>query len=287
MTPTFAIMITTHNRLTDLQRTVAALKELQPQPDELLITADGCIDGTVTFVREALPEAQLFINPKGKGSVASRDIMLRKATADIVLSLDDDSYPEQTDCLATLGQLFTQYPNVAVAHFPQRTDEYIDSMTQANWGAARNTGSFANSGAAFRRSVYLHLPGFPTFFFHAYEEPDYALQCVAAGYDVLLSPIITIRHHYSGVSRNEQRVHHHHARNELWSTWLRCPFPQVVPMTIWRIGSQLNYARKRGLKWVMREPRWWYDCLRGISKCIKQRNPVSWENYRKWLILSQ
>jgi hypothetical protein len=31
-----------------------------------------------------------------------------------------------------------------------------------------------------------------------YEEPDYALQCVAAGYDVLFSPIITIRHHYSG-----------------------------------------------------------------------------------------
>ena len=58
-----------------------------------------------------------------------------------------------------------------------------------------------------------------------YQEPDYALQCVAAGYHVLFSPVITIRHHYSGHGRDEICVHHRHARNEFWSTLMRCPFP--------------------------------------------------------------
>ena len=37
--------------------------------------------------------------------------------------------------------------------------------------------------------------------------------------------MITIRHHYSGQARDEIRIHHRHARNELWSTVMRCPFP--------------------------------------------------------------
>ena len=92
------------------------------------------------------------------------------------------------------------------------------------------TRSFANSGAVLRRSTYLQLPGFESRFFHMYEEPDYALQCVAAGYDVLFSPVITIRHHYSGQARDEIRIHHRHARNELWSTLMRCPFPFALGM---------------------------------------------------------
>ena len=109
-------------------------------------------------------------------------------------------------------------------HFPQRTDEYPETLAQTDFGSEHLTRSFANSGAVLRRSTYLQLPGFESRFFHMYEEPDYALQCVAAGYDVLFSPVITIRHHYSGEARDEMRVHHRHARNELWSTVMRCPF---------------------------------------------------------------
>ena len=87
-----------------------------------------------------------------------------------------------------------------------------------------------------------------------YEEPDYALQCVAAGYDVLFSPVVTIRHHYSGQARDEIRIHHRHARNELWSTLMRCPFPFAVGIAGWRVFSQFRYACKRGWSWVVREP---------------------------------
>src|SRR5439155_22371860 len=177
------------------------------------------------------------------------------------------------------------HPQLAVLHFPQRTDEYPETLTQTDFGPEHLTGSFANSGAVLRRSTYLQLPGFESRFFHMYEEPDYALQCVAAGYDVLFSPIVTIRHHYSGQVRNEIRNHHRHARNEFWSVFLRCPFPYAPGVALYRALSQFWYACRRGFGWMIREPAWWWQAMAGVPYCVARRHPVSWAAYRRWLRL--
>src|SRR5438046_278935 len=229
---TVSVMITTRNRIVDLRRTCRALQQLNPQPLEVLITIDGCTDDVVEAVKAELPEARRFLNQVGLGSVASRDRIMREARGDLVLALDDDSYPEQLDCIARIVPFFEQRPELAVLHFPQRTDEHPQTLAQTNFGSEHLTRSFANSGAVLRRSTYLQLPGFEPRFCHMYEEPDYALQCVAAGYDVLFSPMITIRHHYCGQARDEIRIHHCHARNELWSTVMRCPFPSGLVIAV-------------------------------------------------------
>jgi GT2 family glycosyltransferase len=281
----FSVMITTRNRVEDLQRTVGVLKLLQPGPREILITADGCTDGTVEFIKSELPSARLIVNAVGRGSVASRDRMMREANGDLVLALDDDSYPEQLDCLARLAELFAVRPLLAVAHFPQHSDEYPETLGQTEFGTPQITRSFANSGACFRRSTYLQLPGFEPEFFHMYEEPDYALQCCAAGFEVLFSPVITIRHHWSGRARNEIRVHHQHARNAIWSAVMRCPFPFVFPIIALKIFAQFRFALQRGFAWFVREPLWWWNALAGLPSILPKRRPVSWTGYRQWLQL--
>lgn len=278
-------MITTRNRLADLRRTAQVLKELRPRPDEILITADGCTDGTAEFVRSELPEAKLTENSVGKGSVASRDRMMREASGDLVLALDDDSYPKEMDSLLRLEKLFKDRPQLAVAHFPQKTDEYPATLDQTDFGEPELTRSFANSGACFRRSIYLQLPGFEPRFFHMYEEPDYALQCVAAGFEVLFTPAITIRHHWSSRGRNEIRVHHHHARNAVWSAAMRCPIPFVFPIIALKVIAQFHFAVRRGLNWVVQEPAWWRQTLIGLPAILRKRQPVPWKGYRRWLSL--
>jgi GT2 family glycosyltransferase len=282
---TVSVMITTKNRIVDLRRACRALQHLDPPPLEVLITIDGSKEDVSGAVKAELPQARLFVNQIALGSVASRDRMMRAARGDLVVALDDDSYPEQLDCIGRIVPTFEQHPNLAVLHFPQRTDEYPETLGQMNFGSEHLTRSFANSGAVLRRSVYLQLPGFESRFFHMYEEPDYALQCVAARYDVLFSPVVTIRHHYSAQARDEIRIHHRHARNELWSTLMRCPFPFAVGIAAWRIFSQFRYACKRGWHWVIREPNWWWQALRGIPYCIRKRRPVSWASYKRWLAL--
>jgi GT2 family glycosyltransferase len=279
------MMIATRNRVGDLNRTCRVLQQLNPPPVELLITADGCTDDTVEMVNTEILNARLIVNKEGKGSVMSRERMMREAHGDLVLALDDDSYPEQLDCIARIVRIFEQQPKLAVLHFPQRTDEYPETLAKTNFGSEHLTRSFANSGAVLRRSTYLTLPGFEPRFYHMYEEPDYGLQCVAAGYDVLFSPIVTIRHHYSGKTRDELRIHHRHARNEVWSTLIRCPFPFALGIAAWRAFSQFRYACKRGWSWVLREPLWWWQALAGVPYCLRKRNPVSWAGYKRWLAL--
>src|SRR2546430_12352261 len=92
---TVSVIITTRDRATDLQRTCDAVMQLRPAPNEVLVTADGCTDGTVDMVADKFPEITLIANQPGIGSVASRDRMMREARRDLVLALDDDSYPEQ------------------------------------------------------------------------------------------------------------------------------------------------------------------------------------------------
>lgn len=278
-------MITTRNRAADLLRTCRVLRELRPTPLEILITADGCTDNTADVVKTELTGATLIVNETGRGSVASRDRMMREANGDLVLVLDDDSYPEQSDCLAKIAPLFAQHQQLAIAHFPQRTDEYPETLSQEDFGRNHLTRSFANSGAVLRRSIYLQLPGFEPKFFHMYEEPDYALQCVAAGFEVLFSPVITIRHHYTGAARNELRNHHRHSRNEFWGVLLRCPFPQCLGLAAYRIFSQFRFACKRGIAWVIREPVWWWQATGGIAYCLRKRQAIPWSKYKQWLRL--
>lgn len=280
-----AICITTHNRRDDLARTLAALATLTPAPDEILIAADGCTDGTIDLVRSQYPHVRLLIHDQPRGSVPSRNELAAATTCDVFVSLDDDSYPIDADFIARVRELFSAHPRLAVASFPQRTDEQPETLTATDFGPSRFTGSYANSGAAIRRAAFEELGGYPDFFFHAYEEPDLALRCVAAGWQVRHETSLLIRHHFTAAQRNEIRTHQRHARNELWSVLLRCPAPQLFAVALFRAVRQLGYAWHRGLAWVVREPAWWWAALRGIPACLAARRPLAWNRYRAWMEL--
>jgi GT2 family glycosyltransferase len=278
-----SVMVTTRNRLTDLKRTCDVLLHLDPPPCEVLVTTDGCTDGSVEYITAHYPSFILTINETAKGSVASRAAMMQKAQGELVLALDDDSYPEQTDCLRTIDAFFRENSRLAIATFPQRTDEYPETLTQTNFGIAKPVRSFANSGACLRVATYRNLPGFEPMFFHMYEEPDYAIQCIANGWQIRYFPDITIRHHFSGIGRNEVKNHHRHARNEFSSVIMRCPFPYCIPLALYRILSQARYALSRGPLWLIQEPKWWWQALRFFPKALARRQPLPWNGYRAWL----
>jgi len=282
---TCAVIIATHNRLQELRRTLGVVAALAPPADEVLVCADGCNDGTAQYIRENFPQATVIEHSRAEGSIRSRIDLMRAASSDIAISLDDDSYPSDAGIVALVRDLFAAHPHIAVASFPQRTDEFPETLKIEDFGPGRYVANYADSAAAFRRSVYLELEGWPPEFQHAYEEPDYALQCLAAGYAVYYDTRVTIRHHFTSLERNEIRTHHRHARNEQWSAWRRCPFPAVVAVSIFRALSQLNYARKRGISWLVREPCWWGSALRGLPAALQKRRPVPFRIYRNWLRL--
>jgi GT2 family glycosyltransferase len=286
---TFTIMITTHNRCADLRRTCAALTVLSPAPDEVLICADGCTDDTVPMVAREFPGFILLENAERQGSVVSRDRMLRLSSADIVISLDDDSYPIDADFLLRVGRVLDRHPEAAVVSFAEIRDRDCAEADAASRDgrAGRYVAAYANCGAAMRRDVYLRLAGFPGFFRHGYEEPDYALQCYAAGFAVWFEPDLVVRHHMSSLNRHAGRRQRLHARNELWSVLIRCPWPYLPAVALFRIWRQLRYAATQSLPDLLLQPAWWLSALRGLPRCIAGRSPLPWRAYWGWMKLAR
>lgn len=281
-------MITSRDRREDLRRTLSKLRELSRKADEVLVCADGCTDDTISIVRNEFPECTLIENATSLGSAFSRDRMLRLAKGDIVVSLDDDSYPLDDDFFARVRELFADYADAAVINFPEIRDsgESADA-TKTPSTPPHLVSAYPNCAASMRRKVYLESAGFPVFFGHMYEEPDYSLQCYALGYEVRFEPSLRIRHHVSSLQREPIDRHHFNARNELWSVWMRCPFPQVIPVSLFRIWRQFRYAFSEGFSWVAREPAWWYAALKGLGRCILNRRPIPWPVYFYWMKLGR
>ncbi|HYF37470.1 MAG TPA: glycosyltransferase [Prosthecobacter sp.] len=281
-------MITTRNRCADLQRTLGVLAKMNPAADEVLITADGCVDDTVEMVRKLFPLCRLWVNDVSVGSIPSRDRMLREAVGDLVVSLDDDSYPLEGDFFARLAELFARHPEAGVVTFPElRDDGVYESAAKTPASAGHFVAAFANCAAAMRRETYLQTGGYPLFFSHAYEEPDFALQCYQHGSAVWFEPDLTIRHHLSARNRSGLRTHQLNARNELWSVWLRCPWPWLPVVSAFRVWRQFRYACTEGWSWVIREPLWWWRALCGAGKCLRQRRPAEWPLYLGWMRLAR
>ena len=286
---TFAIMIATHNRCADLRRTCTALTSLSPAPDEILICADGCTDDTIPMLLREFPAFITLENPERQGSVASRDRMLRLASADIVFSLDDDSYPVEPNFLARLKQVLGSHPEAAVVAVAEIRHDDLSDPAALSLGERRGryVASYANCAAAMRRDVYLELAGFPRFFGHMYEEPDYAVQCYAAGYAVWFEPALAVLHHMSSVNRHAGRRQRLHARNELWSVLIRCPWPYLPAIALFRIWRQLRYAATQGPWDVLLQPAWWLSALRGLPQCLAGRAAIPWRTYWGWMKLAR
>jgi GT2 family glycosyltransferase len=281
-------MITTRNRCAELRQTCQRITSMNPAPHEVLICADGCTDGTVALIREEFPQFVLLENSVPQGSVASRDRLLRAATGEIVVSLDDDSTPVDDDFFSRVCDVFLAHPEAAVITFPELRSggSYADS-TATNTSPGHYVSAYANCAAAMRRDFYLRQPGFPPFFVHMYEEPDYALQCYAAGSAVWFEPSLVVYHRQSEVGRAPLQRQHQNARNQMWSVWLRCPWPMIPVVSALRAFSQFRYALSCGFLQAMQEPVWWFQALAGIAKCIRARRAIEWKCYYAWMWLTR
>ena len=90
--PIFSILITTKNRIADLQFTLVKMQHLLDRSDvQCIIFDDGSNDGTFNFVKQNYPKVILHRNEVSKGYIYCRNKMLNETAADFAISLDDDA----------------------------------------------------------------------------------------------------------------------------------------------------------------------------------------------------
>lgn len=268
-------MITTHNRVGELLKTLPSCLAQTGVTSEILVVDDASTDGTYENVRSKFSSVNIVRNAVNRGSIASRNDILRRARGDYVVALDDDSRFIDADACARIVARMDAEPDLGILAFQVIGPENPESLTpQGRLSGEWPCSSFACCGAAIRRSMLEKTGLFPEFFYHAYEEPDLALRAWDAGYRVIQWNEVTVYHEFTGQNRNEQRTHRRHARNEALSVVMRYPWHMVMPAVILKLAGQSRYAARRG--WLLREPRVWAEFLVQLPAAIAARRSVRW-----------
>lgn len=287
-TQTTTVVIPTYNRCDDLKFTCQQLQRLDPAPDEVIICLDGCTDSSRDMLASDFPGYTVIENESPQGSIPSRDRAFRMASGDLIISLDDDSYPLDSEFVKKIKDLSEKYPYVGVFTFPEIRNNGLPH--DPNWSAespSKYVRDYPNCAAVMRRCLYGKIARYPVFFSHAYAESDYSLQVYASGYAVRFEPSLSIRHHFVPKERNMQTRHWLNARNELWSVLMRCPMPHLLAVVPLRIIRQFVFALGKGFGWWSREYKWWLAGAGGVRQCLIQRNPIPWKIYYSWLRLAK
>lgn len=272
--PRVTIMIATRNRVGELLKTLESCRALNGPPPEILVVDDTSSDGTYETVRAKFPDVNIVRNEINKGSIASRNDILRRARGDYIIGLDDDSRFVEADACQRIVERLDREPDLGIISFQAIGPEFPETLKPEGRATGEwHSSSFAFCAVVLRRSMLQQTGLLPEMFYHAYEEPDLSLRAWDAGYRVLQWNEILVYHEFSGQNRNEQRNHRFHARNEACSVVMRYPWPLVVPGVLGKLLGQFRYATRQG--WLMGEPRVWGEFLLRLPRALGQREAVS------------
>lgn len=169
----FSILITTKNRLEDLQLTLQKISYLLKREDvECIICDDGSTDNTSLFLKENYPEIQFIRNKESKGLIFSRNRLMSLMNAEFAISLDDDLNFITENPLEIIETYFQENPNCGLLSFRIFWSKQEPTSIQTNQKAIR-VQSFAGGAHVWKASVWNEIPEYPSWFVF-YGEEDFA-----------------------------------------------------------------------------------------------------------------
>jgi GT2 family glycosyltransferase len=281
-------VILAHRRRAALERVLARLGE--HPVEEILIVDNGC----------DLPEIDRpgvrVLRPGRNIGVAGRNLAAREARGDLLLMLDDDSYP-LPGAVETLSAVFVAQPRLGVAGgFVRDVDEQGRVLRQTEVGtfdwffrggrpaAAPPEGVpaffFPEGASMVRRAALLDVGGFFEPFFFQAAEVDLTTRLLARGWDVRYVPAARFDHLKDPGGRlalqGQLRLR---VRNQLWYFWLHFPARLALSRSLAYLGFDLIECSYRGV------PGAWTGGIRaawvGRDVVRTQRRPLTREVLRR------
>lgn len=262
------VVVLSRDRGSELLDTLTRLAALPERPP-VVVVDNGSRDGSPARVAERFPAVEV-ISLAGNEGAAARTLGVRAARTDYVAFSDDDSW-WQPGALQAAVDLFDAHPSVGLigARVLVGAGERLEptcaamasSTLQPHPGlpGPRVLG-FVACGALVRRAAYLETGGFHPRYGVGGEEALLAADLAAAGWDLVYVDSL-VAHHHPSASRDRAARRRATLRNDLWSAWLRRPWPAALR----RSGELVTSVRAdaaacrgvagavAGLPWVIAE----------------------------------
>jgi hypothetical protein len=277
--PLVSVIITTRNRRSLLEKALQSVYAQDYPNREILVLDDASEDGTSDHLRSCHPDVHLFRYEENRGLIAGRNLLMREARGDYLVSLDDDAYFLNVDAVSNVVARIEAEPELAVISFrvvdphglvPDAPEE--EYYTKSYWGL----------GHCIRKAVLQETGYYREIVRRQSEESDLSLRVLDKGYRLLQFPRATVVHpHYvpgkaipgSPEYRDLGQIWIFTAKARLLQAWLNEPFP-------WYLLSTLNALVKYTARAAWRRSlghvsRGFYEAFKEFPTLKKTRRPVS------------
>ena len=235
--------IPTFQRTERLLQTLAELSSCDPAPAEILVHVDSGDADTAPALKAAYPDVRVFCAETPQGPGGARNRLLQEARHEIVVSLDDDSFPIDSDFFARVMAGFSAHPRAGVLAMVIVHD---DEETPPAREAVEEVADFVGCGCAYRREAFLETAGYlPLLTAYGMEEADVALQLIDRGWHILFSHDLRVRHATDRSHQTSPKIVAAHIRNTALLAYLRYPVGKTA-LGLAQFGNRVLYSTRRG-----------------------------------------
>ncbi|MGW7455282.1 glycosyltransferase family 2 protein [Streptomyces sp. NPDC054787] len=195
---------------------------------------------------------------------------------DVVVVLDDDGLLPRTDTFRLIREAFASRPRLGIAGFriADETGEsqrrHIPRLGGKNPLVSGPVTTFLGGGHAIRMTVIDQVGDFPTQFFYAHEETDFAWRALDADWEIDYRADMVLQHPRTEASRHAV-YYRNTSRNRVWLAKRHLPAVLVpVYLATWAAYTLAQRPPLSGLA------AWWAGFFEGVRVPCPPRRPMRW-----------
>lgn len=273
-----SLIVCTRNRSEKLRKCLTAIEKIQVSDNiELVVIDNNSTDDTLAVISQHANTSKFsmrWCTEIKKGTGAARNTGSEVATADILVYLDDDCYPE-ADFAIHYQQTFAQAPELGfVGGRVELYDKKAQPITiltykQERFFAARQrllAGEIISANLGIRRSALVSVNGWDEIFGAGTDFPcedlDLAARILAHGWQGKYDPKPVVYHDHERESPTDAKIlmayydagrggfygkclfNHPLRKIYLWP-WIKTCVRQPISVTLREMKSLINYVGKR------------------------------------------
>ncbi len=288
MTSLVSYLIITRDRPTELGTALASIAQQTYTPSEVIVVDNASAE-------PAEPVASRFDRPgrpvryhrsqENLGVSGGRNVALRLARGDILITLDDDAAFADPDAARRVVERFQRDQGIGALSFrivapsgEMRPKEFPTYDKSLNPDAEFDTTYFCGGAVAVRRVVHEAVGLFVEHFFFGLEDLELSLRMLDAGFRIVYFPSVTVVHQKAAASRlSREDVVSQELQNRFEMNVRNLPWTYVLSQQIIRMGHALVLLRGNPVP-LVRHVLW---CARSLPRLLPQRRCIRPDTIRR------